>query len=69
MVGAPIIGDNVYIAPGVKIYGNIKIPNNCAIGANSVVNRSIIEENMLIAGVPAQTIKNINIKQIIKHLD
>lgn len=65
---APIIGNNVYIAPGAKIYGNIKIPNNVAIGANAVVNKSFEEENIFIAGNPAKKIKNIDITKIIKHL-
>ena len=65
---APQIGDNVYIAPGVKIFGDIKIPSNTVIGANSVVNKSFDEENMLIAGIPAKVIKPIDIKQIIKHI-
>lgn len=30
----PKIGNNVYIGPGAKIYGNIVIGNNVAIGAN-----------------------------------
>lgn len=64
----PLIGDNVYLAPGVKILGDIRIPNNTAIGANSVVTKSFTEENMLIAGVPAKIIKPIVIKQIIKHI-
>jgi len=65
---APQIGDNVYLAPGVKIFGDIKIPNNTAIGANSVVTKSFEEENMLIAGIPAEIIKPIVIKQMIKHI-
>ncbi|OMP30689.1 MULTISPECIES: serine O-acetyltransferase [Mangrovimonas] len=65
---APKIGDNVYIAPGVKIFGNISIANNTAISANSVVNKSVYEENMMVAGIPARTIKPINIKSIIKHI-
>lgn len=65
---APQIGDNVYIAPGAKIFGNIKIPNNTAIGANSVVTKSFDEENMMIAGIPARVIKPIVMKQIIKHI-
>ena len=64
---APQIGDNVYIAPGAKIYGNITIANNIAIGANSVVNKSFYEESMMIAGNPANEIKKIDIKKIIKH--
>lgn len=65
---APRIGDNVYIAPGAKIFGDISIPNNTAIGANSVVDKSFEEENTLIAGIPATVIKTINIKKIIKHI-
>lgn len=65
---APQIGDNVYIGPGAKIYGNIKIANNTAIGANAVVNKSFKEESNAIAGVPAKVIKKINIKKIIKHI-
>lgn len=65
---APQIGDNVYIAPGVKIFGNIRIASNTAIGANAVVNKSFEGENMLIAGVPATAIKAIAIRQFIKHI-
>ena len=36
---APIIGDDVYIAPGAKIFGGITIANGVKIGANSVVNQ------------------------------
>lgn len=49
----PIIGDNVYIAPGAKLYGDIQIANGCAIGANSVVNKSFLEPNSVIVGAPA----------------
>ena len=66
---APIIGDNVYIAPGVKIYGNITLGNNIATAANAAVSKSFIEENILIGGVPAKKIKEIDIKKIIKHLE
>ena len=66
--GAPVLGNNIYIAPGVKIFGAITIADNCAIGANAAVNKSITEEGMLIAGVPAKVVKPIDIKTIIKHL-
>ena len=55
--GAPTIGDNVYIGPGVKIYGDITIGNNVAIGANAVVNKDI-PDNVTVAGVPASIISN-----------
>lgn len=65
---APQIGDNVYIAPGAKIYGDIKIADNIAIGANAVVGKSFEEKSILIAGNPAERIKEIDIKRIIKHI-
>jgi len=53
----PVIGDNVWIGPGAKIFGKIKIGNNIAIGANAVVNKSFTENNITIAGIPAKKIK------------
>lgn len=59
---APKIGDNVYIGPGAKIYGDIQIANATAIGANAVVNKSFLKENTAIAGVPAKIIsENIDV--------
>jgi len=65
---APIIGDNVYIAPGVKIYGEITICNNVAFAANAAVSKSISEENCLYGGVPAKKIAGIDMKKLLKHL-
>ena len=55
---APIIGNNVYIAPGVKIFGGIQVEDNIAIGANAVVNKSFLEQNITIAGIPAKKISD-----------
>lgn len=54
----PKIGNNVYIGPGVKIFGDIEIADNIAIGANSVVNKSFKEEGITIAGVPAKKVSS-----------
>lgn len=63
---APRIGDNCYIGPGAKIYGDIEIANNVAIGANSVVNRSFTEQGIAIAGCPAKKISdNYDVKKIL----
>jgi len=66
-IQGPILGDNVYIAPGAKIFGNIRIPNNTAIGANSVVNKSFEKEHTIIAGIPAKELGGIDIKKLIRH--
>ncbi len=55
---APVIGDNVWIGPGAKIFGNINIGDRVQIGANSVVNRGI-PSDITIAGIPAKKIKDI----------
>jgi serine O-acetyltransferase len=65
---APQLGDNVYIAPGVKIFGDINVPSNTAIGANAVLAESFSEEGTMLAGVPARRIKAIDIKLLIKHI-
>lgn len=54
----PSIGENVWIGPGVKIFGKINIADGIMIGANSVVNKSFNEHDITIAGVPAKKIKN-----------
>jgi len=53
---APQIGNNVYIAPGAKIFGQIVLADNIAVGANAVVNKSFREENITIGGIPAKKI-------------
>lgn len=52
------IGSNVYIAPGVKILSGVTIADNIRIGANAVVNKSFLESNITIAGVPCKKVSN-----------
>lgn len=52
-VNVPTLGNNVYIGPGVKIFGKITIAEGCVIGANAVVNKNFINPNVVIAGIPA----------------
>ena len=46
--GVPIIGNDVYIAPGARVIGRIRIGNNVKIGANAVVHRDI-PDNAVVA--------------------
>src|SRR5262249_35113833 len=39
--GAPVIGDDVYIGPGARLFGRITIGNNAKIGANAVIHRDV----------------------------
>lgn len=53
--GYPIIGDSVFIGPGAKIIGNIRVGNNVAIGANCVVT-SDVPDNAVVVGIPGRVI-------------
>jgi serine O-acetyltransferase len=53
---APIIGDNVYFGPGVKMSGPLIIGSDCVIGTNSVVTRSFPMSGVTIAGYPAKIV-------------
>jgi len=66
--GAPVIGNNVYIAPGVKIIGNVKIGNNVAIGANAVVTKDI-EDNAVVVGIPARVISHNGAAEYVTRTD
>jgi serine O-acetyltransferase len=46
--GAPEIGDDVYIAPGARVFGPIRIGANVKIGANVVVYKDI-PDNAVVA--------------------
>lgn len=52
---AAVIGDNVYIGPGVCIVEDVKIGSNVCIGAGAVVTKDI-PSGSTAAGVPAKVI-------------
>lgn len=52
-----VIGNNVYIAPGVKIAAHVIIPDNCIIGYNTVVTRSLKDVGTYV-GAPAKKISD-----------
>lgn len=51
----PIIKDNVYLAPGAKIIGDVVVENNTAIGTNAVLTHST-HINEVVVGIPAKVI-------------
>jgi acetyltransferase-like isoleucine patch superfamily enzyme len=53
MGGTVTIGEKTWICVGSSIANNIKIGNNCVIGAGSVVLKDV-PNNVLVAGVPAK---------------
>lgn len=51
----PTIGDNVVVGTGARVLGNIRVGENCRIGANSVVLRSV-PDNSTVVGVPGHIV-------------
>ena len=54
------IGNALYLATGAKMTTNLVLGDNVSVGANSLVNKSFFEGNVLIGGTPALEIKKRN---------
>jgi serine O-acetyltransferase len=70
---APTVGNNVWIGPGAKLFGDILIGNHVAIGANAVVNKTF-SDDITLAGIPAKLInkngtREMNIAASKKRMD
>ncbi|HEX7029258.1 MAG TPA: serine O-acetyltransferase [Gammaproteobacteria bacterium] len=66
--GHPVIGDNVYVAPGAKIFGKVRVGNNVAIGANCVVSRDV-PDNAVVVGIPCRVISRKGSGEYINRTD
>lgn len=51
----PTLGNSIVVGCGAKILGNIKIGDNCQIGANSVVIKDV-PPNSTVVGIPARIV-------------
>jgi len=60
------IGNHVWVGEKVYIMKNVTVPDECVIGAGSVVTKRFTEENCIIAGNPARVVKQ-NIQWIKNH--
>lgn len=56
--GPVVIEDNVWLGEGVVVLSGVTIGENCIVGANTVVTKSI-PKNSVVAGNPARIIKSI----------
>lgn len=54
----PILGNNIVIGVGATVLGGITLADGIAVGANALVNKSFLESDIAIAGVPAKKISN-----------
>lgn len=53
--GYPTIGEEVYIGPGAKIIGAVKVGNRVTIGANCVVTKDV-PDDAVVVGIPGKVI-------------
>lgn len=51
--GAPRIGKDVYLGPGAKLFGPIKVADGVRVGANAVVCKDCTTPGETLVGVPA----------------
>ena len=51
------IGKHVWIGQGVFILKGSRIPDNCVVGASSVITKEFSDNNCIIAGNPAKVVK------------
>lgn len=66
--GCPVLGDNVYIGPGAKVFGGIHVGSDVAIGANCVVTRDVPDHSVVV-GVPAHAISRLGSSHYIHNTD
>lgn len=54
-----IIGNNCWLAANATVLASVELADHIVVAAGSVVTKSFLEPNQLIAGVPARRIKDL----------
>lgn len=54
----PVLEDNIYLGPGSKVIGGVKVSHDCIIAPNCVVTKDIPPYS-IVAGIPGKVIKRI----------
>lgn len=66
--GVPRVGNRVYIAPGAKVIGPIRLADGTVVGANAVLMKDTAE-NDVVAGIPARVVSTAGSGQFIADPD
>ena len=56
-LGAPIVGDRVFLAAGAKVLGRVTLGDDCAVGVNSVVTKDVPAAGVAV-GMPARVVSS-----------
>jgi serine O-acetyltransferase len=67
-IGCPVIGNNVFIAPGAKIVGRIHVGDDVAIGTNAVVLKDVAPHTS-VGGIPAEAISGYGSEGYVNRTD
>ena len=54
----------MYMLAQVHFWGGIYVADNVIVGANSVLTKSILEEGVVVAGVPAKVLRKLTPEEI-----
>jgi acetyltransferase-like isoleucine patch superfamily enzyme len=55
-----LIGDDVWVGANVTILKGVTLENGCIVGAGAVVKKGIYPAGSILAGNPAQVVRNVN---------
>lgn len=55
--GSPVLGDEVFLAAGCKVIGNIRLGDRAAVGANAVVTKDVPDDGV-VGGIPAKLLSS-----------
>ena len=61
--GVPMIGDNVVLAVGAIVIGNVNIGDNVFVGAGTVVTKDVAD-GAVVVGNPARVINHIGAEKV-----
>ena len=61
---APKLGKHVYVGTGAFLGGGIFVADNVIIGAGSVLTKDVLEQGVVVAGVPAKILRKLKPEEI-----
>ena len=51
-------GNHIYLSTGSKVLRNVRIADDVIVAANAVVNKDVLEDNIVVGGIPAKKISD-----------